>query len=122
MCVCTDNHVWSAGDITHAVVKARSAAGFSTKIEVECRSVQEAFEAVRPTRLHLCTHAARGRSMRGAAMGDTLAKGVTLVRPGFLHVSMDGRAYLRDCPSLACSLLCLHRCGGVCRCLRVRRW
>lgn len=58
--MCADNHVWSAGDITHAVVKARTAAGFSTKIEVECRSVEEAFEAVRVTHSHLCTHTHQG--------------------------------------------------------------
>ena len=40
-----DNHIWSAGNITKAVVKARSAAGFSMKIEVECQSAEEAIEA-----------------------------------------------------------------------------
>lgn len=42
-----DNHVWSAGSITKAVKQARSVAGFSTKIEVEARTVEEALEAVR---------------------------------------------------------------------------
>jgi hypothetical protein len=42
-----DNHVWAAGSITAAVRTARSAAGFSTKIEVEARDLAEALEAVR---------------------------------------------------------------------------
>ena len=40
-----DNHIWSAGSITNAVNKARSAAGFSIKIEVECQSLSEGLEA-----------------------------------------------------------------------------
>lgn len=42
-----DNHIWSAGNITQAVEDARMAAGFSLKIEVECRSLEEAREAAR---------------------------------------------------------------------------
>ncbi|KAJ1427464.1 nicotinatenucleotide pyrophosphorylase putative [Ochromonadaceae sp. CCMP2298] len=45
MVMLKDNHIWSAGSITNAVKKARSAAGFSMKIEVECQSVAEALEA-----------------------------------------------------------------------------
>lgn len=45
MVMLKDNHIWSAGSITAAVRKARSAAGFSIKIEVECQSVDEASEA-----------------------------------------------------------------------------
>jgi len=45
MVMLKDNHIWSAGGITAAVQKARSAAGFSMKIEVECQSVAEANEA-----------------------------------------------------------------------------
>jgi len=37
--------VWSAGSITSAVKLAKKAAGFSSKIEVECRSIEEANEA-----------------------------------------------------------------------------
>jgi len=39
------NIVWSAGSITSAVKLAKKAAGFSSKIEVECRSIEEANEA-----------------------------------------------------------------------------
>lgn len=45
MVMLKDNHVWSVGSISTAVRKARSAAGFSCKIEVECRDLEEAREA-----------------------------------------------------------------------------
>ena len=45
MVMLKDNHIWSAGSVGSAVKKARSAAGFSIKIEVECRSLAEATEA-----------------------------------------------------------------------------
>lgn len=47
MCMLKDNHVWSKGSITEAVHAARSVAGFSTKVEVEVRSEEEADEAIR---------------------------------------------------------------------------
>ncbi|TMW64439.1 hypothetical protein Poli38472_013061 [Pythium oligandrum] len=45
MVMLKDNHVWAAGSITNAVLKAKRAAGFSMKIEVECRKLEEAVEA-----------------------------------------------------------------------------
>lgn len=45
MVMLKDNHIWSAGGITAAVAAARSACGFSSKIEVEARSLEEALEA-----------------------------------------------------------------------------
>ena len=45
MVMLKDNHIWAVGSITTAVQKARSAGGFSTKIEVECRDLAEAKEA-----------------------------------------------------------------------------
>ena len=45
MVMLKDNHVWATGSITNAVVKARKACGFSSKIEVEARSLEEAKEA-----------------------------------------------------------------------------
>ena len=47
MVMLKDNHIWSAGSITMAVQRARQAAGFSQKIEVECQSKQEAVEAAK---------------------------------------------------------------------------
>jgi len=46
MIMLKDNHIASEGSITAAVTKARSVAGFSIKIEVECQSQQEAEEAL----------------------------------------------------------------------------
>mmetsp|Transcript_10480 Transcript_10480/g.14804 ORF Transcript_10480/g.14804 Transcript_10480/m.14804 type:complete len:302 (+) Transcript_10480:106-1011(+) len=45
MTMLKDNHIWSAGSITRAVQNAKNAAGFSTKIEVECQNLEEALEA-----------------------------------------------------------------------------
>lgn len=46
MVMLKDNHVWSTGSITNAVKAARRIAGFSTKIEVEVGSEEEANEAI----------------------------------------------------------------------------
>ena len=45
MVMLKDNHIWSAGSVSEAVKRARSVAGFSIKIEVECRGLAEAREA-----------------------------------------------------------------------------
>lgn len=45
MVMLKDNHIWSAGSIASAVKLAKSAAGFSQKVEVECQSLEEATEA-----------------------------------------------------------------------------
>ena len=45
MVMLKDNHIWSGGSITNAVNKAKSVAGFASKIEVECQSIAEALEA-----------------------------------------------------------------------------
>ena len=37
--------MWSAGSISAAVAKAKVAAGFTSKIEVEARTLEEGFEA-----------------------------------------------------------------------------
>ena len=42
MIMLKDNHIWTAGDIGKAVKDARSVGGFSIKIEVECRNIDEA--------------------------------------------------------------------------------
>lgn len=47
MAMLKDNHIVAAGSITAAVKCARSAAGFSQKIEVECQSLEEAVEAAK---------------------------------------------------------------------------
>ncbi|KAL8927143.1 MAG: hypothetical protein Q9208_002527 [Pyrenodesmia sp. 3 TL-2023] len=48
MTMLKDNHIWARnGDITNAVRAAKSAGGFSVKVEVECQSEEEAVQAVR---------------------------------------------------------------------------
>lgn len=47
MVMLKDNHIWAAGSVALAVGRARKVGGFSIKIEVECRSVAEAEEAVK---------------------------------------------------------------------------
>ncbi|BGP16265.1 hypothetical protein JCM10213_007709 [Rhodosporidiobolus nylandii] len=46
MVMLKDNHVWSKGSITDAVKAAKSTAGFSLRIHVECQSLAEAREAI----------------------------------------------------------------------------
>ena len=45
MVMLKDNHIWSRGSITEAVRSARSACGFSSKIDVECSKYEDAVEA-----------------------------------------------------------------------------
>merc|ERR1712232_1073811 len=45
MIMLKDNAIDSCGSITNAVKKARQLGGFSLKIEVECRNLEEAIEA-----------------------------------------------------------------------------
>ena len=47
MVMLKDNHIWSVGGVGKAVEKARKVAGFSLKIEVECRNLAEARDACR---------------------------------------------------------------------------
>lgn len=46
MVMLKDNHIWSTGSVTNAVHAARSACGFSLKIDVEVQSYAEAVEAI----------------------------------------------------------------------------
>jgi nicotinate-nucleotide pyrophosphorylase (carboxylating) len=46
MVMLKDNHVNAAGSIASAISKAKSVAGFSVKIEVECQNEREAEEAI----------------------------------------------------------------------------
>lgn len=47
MIMLKDNHIWSTGSIATSVQAAQRVVGFSTKIEVECRTLEEAMEAGR---------------------------------------------------------------------------
>eukprot|EP00762_Andalucia_godoyi_P005525 ANDGO_00559.mRNA.1 Nicotinate-nucleotide pyrophosphorylase len=46
MVMLKDNHIDVVGSIPRAVEQAKRLAGFATKIEVECRKVEDAFEAL----------------------------------------------------------------------------
>lgn len=46
MVMLKDNHIWSRGSITDAVVAARQLAGFTLKIDVECGCLDDAIEAI----------------------------------------------------------------------------
>ncbi|GMF98437.1 unnamed protein product [[Candida] boidinii] len=46
MIMLKDNHIWSTGSITKAIENAKNVIGFSTKIEVEVQSEEEANEAI----------------------------------------------------------------------------
>ncbi|XP_029639121.1 nicotinate-nucleotide pyrophosphorylase [carboxylating] isoform X1 [Octopus sinensis] len=45
MIILRDNHIWTAGSIQKAVKDAKLVSGFSMKIEVECRNLEDALEA-----------------------------------------------------------------------------
>eukprot|EP00750_Incisomonas_marina_P004962 INCI13513.1.p1 GENE.INCI13513.1~~INCI13513.1.p1 ORF type:complete len:366 (+),score=81.15 INCI13513.1:133-1098(+) len=45
MVMLKDNHVWSSGSIEACTRRAKQVAGHATKIEVECRDLEEAIEA-----------------------------------------------------------------------------
>ncbi|KAG0671587.1 nicotinate-nucleotide diphosphorylase (carboxylating) [Pichia californica] len=46
MIMLKDNHIWSTGSITNAIVNAKKVGGFSIKIEIEVQSYEEAIEAI----------------------------------------------------------------------------
>lgn len=46
MVMLKDNHIWSKGSIPLAIQAARSVAGFSVKVHVECTNHQEALLAI----------------------------------------------------------------------------
>jgi nicotinate-nucleotide pyrophosphorylase (carboxylating) len=111
MTMLKDNHIWSAGSISAAVALAKRAAGFSSKIEVECQSLQEAVEAAtagadivmldnfEPNRLkqdsatfkqqfpHVLVEASGGITIE--TMGDYLSEHVDIVSQGKLTQGYD---------------------------------
>lgn len=46
MIMLKDNHIWSTGSITDAIVSAHKVGGFSIKVEIEVQSYDEAVEAI----------------------------------------------------------------------------
>jgi nicotinate-nucleotide pyrophosphorylase (carboxylating) len=106
-----DNHVWAAGSITNAVKAARKAGGFSIKIEVEARNLEEATEAVRGRRklligsdyiLSICVvQAAAGADivMFDNYTPEALAVDAKILKEKFPHVIAEGSG-VRGAPKL----------------------
>jgi len=69
MVMLKDNHIWSTGSITESVKRARFACGFSTKIEVECTSQQDAEEAAEAGADVLMLDNYSGEQLREVAKG-----------------------------------------------------
>ena len=80
MVMLKDNHIWSAGSITKAVQLARTAAGFSQKIEVECQSLEEALEAA---------EAGADIVMLDNFAGDQLKRDAATIKARYSHVIIE---------------------------------
>jgi len=80
MVMLKDNHIWSAGSITKAVLHAKIAAGFTSKIEVEARTLEEAMEA-----------AAAGADivMLDNMAPETLKEAAKALKAAFPHVTVE---------------------------------
>ncbi|KAA8495557.1 Nicotinate-nucleotide pyrophosphorylase, carboxylating [Porphyridium purpureum] len=87
MIMLKDNHVWSAGNITKSVQRARALAGFSVKIEVECRSLDEAREAC---------HAGADVVMLDNFDPLNFKETARAVRSEFAHVIIEGSGGLSE--------------------------
>lgn len=42
-----DNHIWTLGSVTKAVERAKIPVGFTRKVEVECRTLEDSLEALK---------------------------------------------------------------------------
>ncbi|XP_025092237.1 nicotinate-nucleotide pyrophosphorylase [carboxylating]-like [Pomacea canaliculata] len=80
MIMLKDNHIWTAGSVAQAVRDVRIVGGFSTKIEVECRSVKEAVEAV---------EAGSDVIMLDNFSPEALSKGASELKKQFPHVIIE---------------------------------
>ena len=86
MVMLKDNHIWSAGSVGSAVKKARQAAGFSIKIEVECRSLSEANEAA---------SAGAEIVMLDNFDPEALAKASVALKASFPHLTIEASGGIR---------------------------
>lgn len=86
MVMLKDNHVWIVGGVKEAVKRARRVAGFSLKIEVECRSVAEVREA-----------AASGADviMLDNFSTEALTEAVPVIKRDFPHVILEASGGVR---------------------------
>ncbi len=81
MVMLKDNHVWSTGSIAASVKKARTACGFSTKIEVEARSLEEAYEAA---------GAGADIIMLDNFTGDSFKEAAAIFKSKYPHIIIEG--------------------------------
>jgi len=88
MVMLKDNHVWSTGSITKSVKSAQRVAGFSTMIEVECRSVEEALEAA--------TAGAQIIMLDNFKPGKELFDAAAAVKAKFPHVKIEASGGIRE--------------------------
>ena len=86
MVMLKDNHIWAAGGVTEAVGKARRAGGFSSKIEVECRSIAEASEAAR---------AGAEIVMLDNFEPEALQKAASVLKAEFPHLTVEASGGIR---------------------------
>lgn len=105
MVMLKDNHIWAHGSITKAVQSARSVAGFSLKIEVECQSEEEADEAIAAGADVIMLDNFTGEGLKAAAKSlkqRWAQKGVN----NFLIESSGGITY-ETCATYFCDGKCL---------------
>lgn len=86
MIMLKDNHIWAAGGVAEAVTKARRAGGFSMKIEVECRSIDEAREAAQ---------AGAEIVMLDNFEPDALNKASSVLKNEFPHLTIEASGGIR---------------------------
>ena len=87
MVMLKDNHIWSAGGIAEAVTAARSACGFSSKIEVESRSLEEARTAA---------GAGADVVMLDNLSPEELKAGAAALKAEFPHVMIEASGGIRE--------------------------
>lgn len=87
MIMLKDNHIWSAGNITQAVTNARSVGGFSLKIEVECRSVEEARSAA---------HAGADIVMLDNFLPDALHQSAAILKGEFPNLLIEASGVINE--------------------------
>jgi nicotinate-nucleotide pyrophosphorylase (carboxylating) len=107
MVMLKDNHIWAHGSITKAVQSARSVAGFSLKIEVECQSEEEADEAIAAGADVIMLDNFTGEGLKAAAKSlkqRWAQKGVN----NFLIESSGGITY-ETCANYFCDGKCLSQ-------------
>lgn len=86
MTMLKDNHIMSRGSITAAVKAAKSCSGFSTKVEVECQSSDEALEA--------CSSGA-DIVMLDNFKSDTIHAAARIVKDLYPHVLVEASGGIR---------------------------